>query len=164
MGSLLQDLKHSVRQLLRKPIFTATAVLTLAIGMGVNAVAFSVVNGLLFKGSATSAADGVYRIATSPLDDQERYASIPEFERFSDAVKGAAVVSAEGRSTIAWRHDGRTETAWVLFVSSDYFSMVRPRVRAGQVRVATARRRCAGSHDRRALLARETRRGARLPA
>ncbi len=135
MGTFLQDLKQSSRQLLRKPIFTATAVLTLAIGMGVNAVAFSVVNGLLFKGSATSGADGVFRIATSPLDDQERYASIPEFERFSDAVKGAATVAAEGRSTIAWRHDGRTETAWVLFVSSEYFAMVRPQVRAGQVRV-----------------------------
>ena len=135
MGTLLQDLKHSSRQLLRKPIFTATAVLTLAIGMGVNAVAFSVVNGLLFKGLGTSGAEGVYRIATSPLDDQERYASIPEFERFRDAVKGAALVSAEGRSTIAWRRDGRSETAWVLFVSSEYFSMVRPRVRAGQVQV-----------------------------
>jgi predicted permease len=135
MGSVLQDLRHSSRQLLRKPAFTATAVLTLAIGMGVNAVAFSVVNGLLFKGSATSGADGVFRIATSPLDDPERYASIPEFERFSEAVKGAATVAAEGRSTIAWRNDGRTETAWVLFVSSEYFSMVRPQVRAGQVRV-----------------------------
>ena len=135
MGTLLQDLKHSARQLIRKPIFTATAVLTLAIGMGVNAVAFSVVNGLLFKGSATSSADGVFRIATSPLDDGERYASIPEFERFSEAVKDAATVAAEGRSTIAWRHDGVTETAWVLFVSSEYFSMVRPQVRAGQVDV-----------------------------
>ena len=135
MNTLLQDVTHSSRQLLRKPIFTATAVLTLAIGMGVNAVAFSVVNGLLFKGSATSGAEGVFRIATSPLDDDERYASIPEFERFSDAVKGAAIVAVEGRSTIAWRHDGRTETAWVLFVSSEYFSMVRPQVRAGQVHV-----------------------------
>ena len=33
-------------------------------------------------------------------------ASIPEFERFGDATKGAATVAAEGRSTIAWRHDG----------------------------------------------------------
>ena len=62
MGTFLQDLRHSSRELLRKPIFTATAVLTLAIGMGVNAVAFSVVNGLLFKGSATCGADGVYRM------------------------------------------------------------------------------------------------------
>ena len=50
--SFIQDLKHSIRQLWRRPAFTLTAVLTLAIGMGVNAVAFTVVNGLLFKGSA----------------------------------------------------------------------------------------------------------------
>ena len=76
---MLQDLKQSVRQLWRQPLFTLTAVLTLAIGMGVNAVAFSLVNGVLFKGSATSAAEGVGRIATSPLADEERYASLPEY-------------------------------------------------------------------------------------
>ena len=45
---MFQDLRLVVRQLRRKPVFTATAVLTLAIGMGVNAVAFTVVNGFLF--------------------------------------------------------------------------------------------------------------------
>ena len=53
MGTLLQDLRLAVRQLRRRPAFMATAALTLAVGMGVNAVAFSVVNALLFKVSAT---------------------------------------------------------------------------------------------------------------
>ncbi|MGH9222083.1 MAG: ABC transporter permease, partial [Vicinamibacterales bacterium] len=135
MSTLLQDLTHAARQLVRKPWFTLTAVLTLAIGMGVNAVAFSVVNGVLLKGAATSGLDGVGRIATSPLDDQERYASIPEYERFADAVRASATTAAEGRSTIAWQHDGTSETAWVLFVSADYFGLVQPRLRLGEPRV-----------------------------
>jgi hypothetical protein len=42
--------KLAMRQGWRHPIFTIAAVLTLAIGMGVNTVAFAVVNGVLFKG------------------------------------------------------------------------------------------------------------------
>jgi len=138
MATSLQDLRHSLRQLLRKPIFTATAVLTLAIGMGVNAVAFSVVNGLLLKGSATSGLAGVGRIATSAMDDEDRNASIAEFERFADATRGAAELAAEGRSTVAWQHDGTTETAWVLYVTPSYFSMVNAPLIAGQLRVDRA--------------------------
>jgi hypothetical protein len=44
-------------------------------------------------------------------------------------------VAAEGRLSMAWRHDGATETAWVLFVSPNYFSMVTADVIAGQLRV-----------------------------
>lgn len=119
---MVQDLKHSVRQLVRQPVFALTAVVTLAIGMGVNAVAFTLVNGMLFKGSAASAVDNVGRIATSPRDDPERYASLAEYERFDAALRGSAITAAEGRSTVAWQHDGVTSTAWVLFVSSEYFS------------------------------------------
>ena len=132
---MVQDLKHSVRQLVRQPVFALTAVVTLAIGMGVNAVAFTLVNGMLFKGSAASAVENVGRIATSPRDDPERYASLAEYERFDAALRGSAITAAEGRSTVAWQHDGVTSTAWVLFVSSEYFSMVRPQLLYGSLRV-----------------------------
>jgi predicted permease len=135
MTTFLQDMRLAFRQLRRRPGFTATAVLTLAIGMGVNAVAFGVVNGLLIKGFATRTASGVGRIVTTPGGDESGSASLQEYERFVEATRGALDIAAEARSSLGWRHDGISETAWVLFVSSNYFSMVHTDVIAGRPRV-----------------------------
>ena len=49
LENLRRDLHFSLRQLRRSPGFTATAVLTLALGLGANTAIFSLVNGLLFR-------------------------------------------------------------------------------------------------------------------
>ncbi|MDP2317808.1 MAG: ADOP family duplicated permease [Acidobacteriota bacterium] len=138
MANLLNDLRIALRQLPRRPVFTATAVLTLAIGMGVNTVAFTVVNALLFKGSATSGHPDVGRLATTPGGDDGGYGSLPDFQRFADATRRSLELAAEGRSSLAWRHDGSSDTAWVLFVSPNYFSMMDAPAIAGRLVVARA--------------------------
>lgn len=135
MGDSFRDLMHALRRLRRSPAFTLTAVMTLALGVGVNAVAFSVVNGLLFKGTMARGLPGIGRIATTPGGDEGGYASLAERERFVEATRGSLEVAAEGRSSLAWRHDGTTETAWVLFISDNYFAMVQPPLMAGHLRV-----------------------------
>jgi predicted permease len=134
MGNFVHDLRLAIRQLKSRPWFALTAILTLAIGIGVNAVAFTVVNGLIFKGPEL-AADGVGRIVTTPGGDEMGDASLAEYGRFGEATHGALDVAAEGRLAMAWQHDGQTDTAWVLAVSPNYFSMVSATPLAGRVSV-----------------------------
>ena len=46
---MLNDLRFASRQLLKNPIITCTAILTLALGIGANTAIFSVMNALMLR-------------------------------------------------------------------------------------------------------------------
>ena len=49
METIINDIRHGFRTLLKRPAFTVLAVITLALGVGATTAIFSVVNGLLLR-------------------------------------------------------------------------------------------------------------------
>src|ERR1700704_2797143 len=49
MDSLLRDLKFAARSLVKRPVLTITAVITLALGIGANTAIFTLLNAVTFK-------------------------------------------------------------------------------------------------------------------
>ncbi|HET9479963.1 MAG TPA: hypothetical protein VFO72_11490, partial [Pyrinomonadaceae bacterium] len=49
MGSIFKDLQFAIRSLIKRPGFTAVAVITLMLAIGVNTTIFSVVNAVLLR-------------------------------------------------------------------------------------------------------------------
>jgi putative ABC transport system permease protein len=60
---LLSDLRYAARTLRRSPVFTATAVLTMALTIGSNTAIFSVVNAVMLRPLPFTAPDRLMRVA-----------------------------------------------------------------------------------------------------
>ena len=66
MQTLIQDLRYSLRQLIRSPGFALTAVISLALGIGATTAVFSVIYAALMNPFPYPAADRIVRMSVQP--------------------------------------------------------------------------------------------------
>lgn len=137
--SLLQDTRFGARLLRRSPIFTATAIASLAIGIGAAAAVFSLADGLLFRGLPVPRAQELvlFRWVSGPempfeslngfgtqTETESSSTSFPlaTFEATRDRLADEAAVFGFAdlyRASLAI--DGRAEIVSAQVVSGNYF-------------------------------------------
>ena len=79
---MMQDLRYGCRALLRAPAFAISAVLTLAIGIAVNTIAFTLLNSLALRPMPVRDATRVVRIF--PVDETGRRQNLFSYRDFLD--------------------------------------------------------------------------------
>lgn len=97
MEQLVQDLRHGLRLLARRPGFTSVAVASLALGIGLNTTLFSVVNAVLLRATPVVHADRLVEIYSSATADMPHFtSSYPDFlsiAQGTDVFEGLAAHS-----------------------------------------------------------------------
>jgi predicted permease len=125
MDTMLSDLRFAVRALLARPGFSALAVLTLAIGIGVNAVAFSAINALLFKPFRFPGVETLGWVVTRSAGNPYNQSSLPDYEDLAKNTRSFESLAAEGRMPLSLQDGSNARQVWGLFVSANYFSTLR---------------------------------------
>src|SRR5215210_1239232 len=117
MEKLLQDLRYSLRSLLRQPSFALTAILTLALGIGATTAIFSVVNAVIIRPLPFHEPDRVVAITnfSTKLGIPNLQVSAPDFHDWE----------AQSRSFEAMAYFIGGETSVTLNAAADYASVYR---------------------------------------
>jgi predicted permease len=115
---MLSGLKLAFRQLAKSPGFAITAVITLALGIGANAIVFSVLNALVLKPLNLPDAGNVYSVQRFRFPSQ----SYPDYRDLRDrnhtfsSLVIFQIIGAVGVDTGA-----HPSTAWPFLTSGNYF-------------------------------------------
>ncbi len=121
----MNDLKFAFRQLLKNPGFTAIALLTLALGVGVNTSMFSLLSALLFHQPAYPEPDVLIRVFRSGPNFQGAPHSAANFLDLQARTKMFSHVAAFRRVATSYAEPGQPAEQWpVLTVSGDFFATI----------------------------------------
>jgi predicted permease len=131
MDTVWQDLRYACRALLNRPGFSALAIFTLAVGIGVNTVAFSAIHALLRKPMSFEGAEALGRIGTTGATSAYNQTSLPDFEDLARENRTLDELFAEARLPLSLRRPDPAggslpaEQVWSLLISSNYFTALR---------------------------------------
>lgn len=131
---LVKHIRYALRQLRNTPGFTATAILTLALGIGATTAIFTLVHAVLLKSLPVAKPEELVRIGNeenccvnSGLEDNWSLFSFEQYRLFQQNTPGFVELAAfqSGGSLIGVRRSGSSrpvETFRSEYVSGNYFS------------------------------------------
>src|SRR5947208_81842 len=117
-----RDLRYAARQLRRSPAFSATALITLILGIGANVIVFSVLNALILRPLDVPRPNGLYDVAHKQQRyDNQSYPDYVDFRTKNSTFSDMAAyrIDRAGLST----KDAAYE-CWYYKVSGNYFDML----------------------------------------
>ena len=125
MDNLLQDIRYGIRTLTRQPGFAATAILTLALGIGATTAIFSVVNAVVLRPMPFDEPDRNVVVTNRNLKTGNLNTTVsgPDFRDWRD----------QSRSFAAIAHQQSFETSVTVNNASDYATTTR--ISPGYLRV-----------------------------
>ena len=138
LETLIQDLRYSIRILLRAPVFTASVLVVLALSIGSTAAVFTLVEVLLLRPLPVKSPERLFTIAASGrnIDLNPSYYSHGFYEhlRASNAFFRNAIASSTAVSSgVHLTNSGVTDRVRGELVSGNYFDVLGVSPAAGRV-------------------------------
>jgi len=126
LESIWADVRFALRQLRRSPGFTITAVLTLALGIGANAVVFSLLNALILRPVNVPQGQNLYLIERG--SERAPSNSYPDYVDLRDRNQSFDGLAATEIDKAGLDANGNTYPVWLYEASGNYFDIlgIRP--------------------------------------
>ena len=134
LEDLRQDLRYGLRMMARNPSFTAVAVLTLAIGIGATATAFTWINAVLLQPLA-GVADPNRLVTLETVTSNGEWVpnSYPDFIDFRDHLKLFDGIAVAHPATFSVGMQDHADRVWGELVSGNFFSVLGVQPEAGRL-------------------------------
>ncbi len=128
MHTVLADLRYALRQLRRSPGFALTVVLTLALGVGANAIVFSVLNALVLRPPPVPQAQQLVSVNrtgnTGTTVSSSPSQSYPDYRDLRDDNRTFSGLAAYAIENIGVGVAGSVHQSWSYEASENYFDVL----------------------------------------
>ena len=131
-----QDVRYSLRVLLRKPGFTLTVIITLALGIGANTAIFSVVNAVLLRELPLKKPDEVVQVWSTRTDRDKAPFTVPDFIDYRDQNQTLDQIAAFCNVGLNLAGNEKTERLQAMRVSANLFELLGVDAAVGRLFVA----------------------------
>ncbi len=124
--TLVQDIRYGVRILLRRPVFTAGAVVALALGIGANTAIFSLTNAILLRPFSVRDPASLVSLYHTDLRNPGSFSptSYPEYLDYRDHSEVFAGMTSSARIPVNLSGGSLTRRGSAELVTADYFKVL----------------------------------------